>query len=513
MSDYFSKYKGRGGPAIEPGIIQMMGSIGDEYAKGITSFADSIASGIVEKDRREKSEKALEFMLNLASGKGSAVDEVKYTAAKEERNNLIAEAENQVAENQAKYNDFLAETGETGVFGKADEIRNEIDELQTKIGFAQRKADQKTKAVKRHEKLFEESKQKETKDFIRSKSMFSTRKESGSTNLTSSKKIAADLKTLQDQESNLRDKEIPLLQEKFFMARKFWEMESKNPGSSTGRKADPSSPEFQNALQRLTYFGKIKEGNELLNRERKMELGRLAADVNQEDINIPMPTLRESLPNLVKDPMEMQSLLNYATTPPQNPKVQQAKQEWDFSVDRLNQIKALPEVIESNYRRKLTMSERIGALFEGEEAKNYPDGFGEKILMFLQKSQGPAYKILDLGPNEKHILTPQGLTKLGGPPSLSERKFLRETKKENITEAISSTEKYNNYVSGKKAEIEKIKSKAYNMDTPEGITEIDKETIARLENEIKVAGQLYRELRSNMSELTGDVSKPEVIKL
>ena len=68
-------------------------------------------------------------------------------------------------------------------------------------------------------------------------------------------------------------------------------------------------------------------------------------------------------------------------------------------------------------------------------------------------------------------------------------------------------------MSGKKAEIEKIKSKAYAMDTPEGVTEIDKETIARLENEIKVAGQLYRELRSNMSELTGDVSTPEVIKL
>jgi len=53
----------------------------------------------------------------------------------------------------------------------------------------------------------------------------------------------------------------------------------------------------------------------------------------------------------------------------------------------------------------------------------------------------------------------------------------------------------------------------YTWTVPEGVTEIDKETIARLENEIKVAGQLYRELRSNMSELTGDVSTPEVIKL
>ena len=68
MSDYFSKYKGRGGPAIEPGIIQMMGSIGDEYAKGITSFADSIASGIEAKAEREKTEEANRLFKDLVSG-------------------------------------------------------------------------------------------------------------------------------------------------------------------------------------------------------------------------------------------------------------------------------------------------------------------------------------------------------------------------------------------------------------------------------------------------------------
>lgn len=489
MSDYFSKYKGRGGPAIEPGILQMMGSIGDEYAKGITSFADSISSGLVEKDRREKSENALEFMMNLASGKGSTVDKVEFAKAKIERDSLLVEAENQTVVNESNYNDALAETGETGVFGNATKLRDEIDELQNQIAKAQSKADQKSKAVKKFETLLKKTEQQE-----RPSSVDSTGK-----NLIKPNEINITLEKFKAQEDDIRNNEIPALQEKFFMARRFWEMESLNPGSSTGRKADPSSPEFQNALQRLSYFRKIKEGNELFNREQGMAT--------------PMPTLRESLPNMVKDPIEMQSLLNYATSTPQNLKVQQAKQEWDFSRTRLDELKALPEIVESNYQRKLTMSERIGSLLEGEESKNYPDGFGEKILMLLQKNQGPSYRVIDLGPDGKFFLTPQGATKLGGSLSLAEQKFLRETKKENITEAISSTEKYNAYVSGKKAEIEKIKSKAYAMDTPEGVTEIDKETIARLENEIKVAGQLYRELRSNMSELTGDVSTPEVIKL
>jgi hypothetical protein len=51
MANYFSKYQGRGGPAIAPGIVQMMGSIGDEYAKGIEGLAEGI-----EKYRKNKSE-------------------------------------------------------------------------------------------------------------------------------------------------------------------------------------------------------------------------------------------------------------------------------------------------------------------------------------------------------------------------------------------------------------------------------------------------------------------------
>jgi len=53
MANYFSKYQGRGGPAINPGIVQMMGSIGDEYAKGISKLGEGIAEGI-EKHRQNK---------------------------------------------------------------------------------------------------------------------------------------------------------------------------------------------------------------------------------------------------------------------------------------------------------------------------------------------------------------------------------------------------------------------------------------------------------------------------
>ena len=59
MAEYFSKYKGRGGPAIAPGIVQMMGSIGDEYAKGIEGLAEGY--GEYRKNKAEKGRAEADF--------------------------------------------------------------------------------------------------------------------------------------------------------------------------------------------------------------------------------------------------------------------------------------------------------------------------------------------------------------------------------------------------------------------------------------------------------------------
>ena len=77
-SPYFSKYRGRGGPALAPGIVQMMGSIGDEYAKGITSFADSVVRGVKEKKQREQLEEETKLWKNLIAGPKNVDDTEKY---------------------------------------------------------------------------------------------------------------------------------------------------------------------------------------------------------------------------------------------------------------------------------------------------------------------------------------------------------------------------------------------------------------------------------------------------
>ena len=59
MAEYFSKYTGRKGPAIAPGIISMMGSIGEEYGKGIENLCEGIAN--YQKNKAEKNKAEADF--------------------------------------------------------------------------------------------------------------------------------------------------------------------------------------------------------------------------------------------------------------------------------------------------------------------------------------------------------------------------------------------------------------------------------------------------------------------
>ena len=72
MSDYFSKYQGRGGPAIAPGIVQMMGSIGEEYGKGIEALGEGVAQ--YRKNKAEKNKAEADFE-NALSRMGSLYGE------------------------------------------------------------------------------------------------------------------------------------------------------------------------------------------------------------------------------------------------------------------------------------------------------------------------------------------------------------------------------------------------------------------------------------------------------
>lgn len=500
MSDFFSKYKGRGGPAIEPGIIQMMGSIGDEYAKGIDSLGDSISGTILEKQRRDKAENALQFMLDLASGKGTTPDEKSFMSAKAKRNSEIAKAKQDITDTRSAYNEVVAENGETGDLGESDKLRASIENIQDQLEAATLEADQKTKAVKRHESLLKRTEQQaalqgEVPD-----------------NLVSPNVVNRDLEKLRSQEDALRKKKIPMLKEQFLTAQKFYQMELNSPGSSLGRNAPKTSSEYQNAIERLNLFGKLKEGNEVMNYNRRNELGPLAAQLDDPDsIKIPMPSLAESIPMMFQgDPQKIASLLNYQRPPTPDERVETAKNQVVVAEERLNALLNRSPLNESDYVRKLTLSERLSTLFEGKTAKEFPEGFGEKVLSIIQKQEGPDYRVIDFG-KDKYLLTNNQVVPLGSKLTAAEKRFNIERKDKFDALAFENAEDLNKFISAKRKEIEDIKRKETNMDTPEGITEVDKEAIDRLEKEIEEAKARFRERQSSISKKLGQPSDPFVL--
>ena len=167
MADYFSKYKGRSGPAIDPGIIQMMGSIGDEYAKGISALGKGIGDSLKARAEQKKTEEANKLWTQILSGGKSVEDPEAYgeAALKQTEDHELAIEEARIAE---------AEVDKV-----ADETSAMVDRLDTRThlgpkGYIQagHPLSQVRKITKEHTKFYKklESKDKALKAHSRDKS-------------------------------------------------------------------------------------------------------------------------------------------------------------------------------------------------------------------------------------------------------------------------------------------------------------------------------------------------------
>jgi hypothetical protein len=167
MADYFSKYKGRSGPAIDPGIIQMMGSIGDEYAKGISALGKGIGDSLKARAEQKKTEEANKLWTQILSGGKSVEDPEAYgeAALKQTEDHELAIEEARIAE---------AEVDKV-----ADETSAMVDRLDTRThlgpeGYIQagHPLSQVRKITKEHTKFYKklESKDEALKAHSRDKS-------------------------------------------------------------------------------------------------------------------------------------------------------------------------------------------------------------------------------------------------------------------------------------------------------------------------------------------------------
>ena len=141
MSDYFSKYQGRGGPAIAPGIVQMMGSIGDEYAKGITALGEGVAK--YQKNKAEKNKAETDFE-NALSRMGSLYGE-EPGDYQQVLNAVDSKTMQKIQDGKGTKEDFLSALNSLNTVGELIEDRREDAESARRFDIT---TDQRERQIK-----------------------------------------------------------------------------------------------------------------------------------------------------------------------------------------------------------------------------------------------------------------------------------------------------------------------------------------------------------------------------
>ena len=141
MSDYFSKYQGRGGPAIAPGIVQMMGSIGEEYGKGIEALGEGVAQ--YRKNKAEKNTAEADFE-NALSRMGSLYGE-EPGDYQQVLNAVDSKTMQKIQDGKGTKEDFLSALNSLNTVGELIEDRREDAESARRFDIT---TDQRERQIK-----------------------------------------------------------------------------------------------------------------------------------------------------------------------------------------------------------------------------------------------------------------------------------------------------------------------------------------------------------------------------
>ena len=501
MADYFSKYRGRGGPAIDPGIIQMMGSIGGSYARGIEKFGDEVGSAIAERAERKRQENATEFFLNLSKTTGVA-DTVAFGEAQDERDQEIASARTGRESKAQGLRDAIAQTGEQGDSGIADEIRDKIDKFQTEIAKIQQNVFLKDKAIDKQEVILGKLPYSDmgNADMVGGSAYTPEQ----SKNVIRRREINSTIREITKERDRIA-KPLPKLQEDVIIANKFWQMESANPGSAKGMNAPKGSDEHQTALERLTFFSGLKDRAETQTKLKREELGPLAAQIDPFIV----PTLADALPQMLGDKPEILSrLLNYERPPQKSALVANARNELTRADAVLEDVLGRPKLRVGDFQRPETDIEKVRRLYV--DKKKYPKDFGEKVISFLQKTRGPQLRIENLGKYGTWMITNQGAQRVDIDTSeVSPREKHEDARKDIVRkETQANLTIYSDTVKDIETKINTINQKEFDM-AEEGLNAEDIRYRKELQEDLIEAKERLKTAQSELRrDEGGDITNP-----
>ena len=421
-SPYFSKYRGRGGPALAPGIVQMMGSIGDEYAKGITSFADSIVQGVKEKKQREQLEEETKLWKDLIAGPKTVDDTEKYEEYlednEEQRESLEEEIrvttqqfENEVATSEKAENNL-----NSLVLNQPKKLSSDIEKFTKVIGDRENRQKKLANQISELDARIAEIDDPghyitDTPDSDFLASIAKERK-----NIVSRKKaIEASLNNLQKSQDN------EILYGHLEKLKNLKGLELEIPGSTLGYAElirDDSGDWVQASKdpnvdyvvsERARVFSEISQSPEYEMRRREQGVSKVS----------PEGFLYTQTPGFKEQFLNEQTMSAYGVKPehisamlvlPETTigvKAEAARQKMAVANTKLEEFLARPVKTQFDFTRKQTSQELMKEVLDKVDTKQLRPSVLPAVAAYLEKTKGPEYQTAKIDGNTFLISNPR----------------------------------------------------------------------------------------------------------
>ena len=422
-SPYFSKYRGRGGPALAPGIVQMMGSIGDEYAKGITSFADSVVQGVKEKKQREQLEEEVKLWKNITTfGEKNVIDPEGYDEhleKNEEERELLEEeirVTTQQFENEVSTSEKAENTLNSLVLNQPKKLSSDIEKFTKVIGDRENRQKKLANQISELDARIAEIDDPghyitDTPDSDFLASIAKERK-----NIVSRKKaIEASLNNLQKSQDN------EILYDHLEKLKNLKGLELEIPGSTLGYAElirDDSGDWVQASKdpnvdyvvsERARVFSEISQSPEYEMRRREQGVSKVS----------PEGFLYTQTPGFKEQFLNEQTMSAYGVKPehisamlvlPETTigvKAEAARQKMAVANTKLEEFLARPVKTQFDFTRKQTSQELMKEVLDKVDTKQLRPSVLPAVAAYLEKTKGPEYQTAKIDGNTFLISNPR----------------------------------------------------------------------------------------------------------
>jgi len=421
---FFSQYRGRGGPAIEPGTLKMMGEIGEEYGRGIREFGEAIGEGLKRRDEEEKIRNENETWKEILLGGTTPDTEGWKEAVEEEKAEQIKAGERvELAKRESEL--ASAKAGQYNPLKHTNEIQKELDKYKTKNDSSLEVASSIHSIIDTYKADLDQV-ELDKQAFIESASGFGDFTGESTLNALRNfekrtQKINSDfiagtpfetpLERMTHYTNRLREiqKRTDVLSPYVAKLEQYKNMEIRNPGATAG---------FNKIKRGVSGELEVEDTEKGKLVDKRIELFQtIRQNIPDESfVGVPVPSvnIREAVGTLPPEalkatfgvkPEELNRLLTFGKQPLSRDAADKLA-AYQTAQESFTSILSRPTPSPDDYIREKTQTEILQDVVKNDDNRKYRAGFLQSVAAYAQKVREPSINLQEFGGHTYAVYKP-----------------------------------------------------------------------------------------------------------